>query len=346
MNLGSTYKNIKTNTIDLNLGLLNAENLFLMFDHPIPENFLSLNEVEWQKLSNSVYENKSLLKCIQIAEIIKEQKPDIMMFCEVGGHESLKNFNQLFLNNEYLVALIEGNSDRHIDVGFLIHKKLNYYFNLKTNKQRDLKFQYAHELISEKTGYSFQNQIHFFSRDCSELHLFTHNNNEPFLIILLTHLKSRLDPEKIDPGGTERRTAEMNSVIEIFNELKIKYPSTPILLAGDLNGHAGLSNTDTEFLTIYKNTDLLDVLEIAQVPLIKRCTYYQVKSGGRTDGKQIDYCFLPKNLHSHLNFKNTFVYRYKNHLGVSLDKPRNMDEKLKLPSDHYPLFFTLENISI
>ena len=70
--------------VNIKMGLFNVENLFLHFSHPVPGNFKNLSEAEWQKLSVSVYGNKPLAKCIEIANIIQENNPDIMMFCEVG----------------------------------------------------------------------------------------------------------------------------------------------------------------------------------------------------------------------------------------------------------------------
>jgi hypothetical protein len=113
--------------IDLKFCLINAENLFLLFDgdaHPDP---LKLTEAEWQKLSTSVYENKSLRKSQALARSLLEINADIIMLCEVGGLESLKNFNQLFLGGAYSPCLLEGNSDRNIDVGFMVRKSLNFY---------------------------------------------------------------------------------------------------------------------------------------------------------------------------------------------------------------------------
>ena len=112
--------------LQLKFGLFNVENLFLLFDQEIPAHFQKLNEAQWQKLSNSVYENKTLVKCNSIAQIIKENDPDIMMLCEIGGSDSLHNFNKLFLDNKYNVALLEGNSDRNIDVGYLIKKDVSF----------------------------------------------------------------------------------------------------------------------------------------------------------------------------------------------------------------------------
>ncbi len=333
-------------TVNIKLGLYNVENLFLMFDHPIPENFKKLPEPEWQKLSTSIYDNKPLAKCLQIAAIIEEKKPDVMMFCEVGGLESLQNFNKLFLGNAFSCVLLEGNSNRNIDVGYLIKKNLPYFFDVVSNKTRALNFLYPHEITSQVHGFKIKAPSHTFSRDCVELRLFSSNREKPFMIILLTHLKSRLDPERIDPGGIERRTAELKTAIEIYTELTQQFPQAAVLFCGDLNGFAGKLQTDPEFLPIYKQTDLQDVFEVAGLSVEKRSTFYQIKNGGKVDGKQIDFCFIPKKIWSHLSLDTDGVYLYKDKFGLAMDPPTTLDAKFQLPSDHYPLFFTLEKLPI
>lgn len=330
--------------LQLKLGLYNLENLFLMLGHEVPEHYQKLNEAQWQKLSTSVYETKPLAKCQQIAAIIAENSPDIMMLCEVGGAESLSNFNKLFLESRYNVAILEGNSDRNIDVGFLIKKDLPFFFDIASNRLRPLNYLYPHETTSKKTGYPIKGPTQYFSRDCAELRLFTKSKENPFLIILLTHLKSRLDPERIDPGGLERRAAELRTCLEIYKELKLHYKDTPIVFSGDMNGYAGTPNTDAEFLPIYSETDLQDVLELANVSTDKRSTFYQIKNGGKCEGKQIDYCFISQNLTDKLVKSDAHVYRYKDQFGSPLDIPKSIDDKLKLASDHYPLFFKLDNL--
>ncbi|AGH95157.1 endonuclease/exonuclease/phosphatase family protein [Pseudobdellovibrio exovorus] len=329
----------------LKLGLFNAENLFLLFDHEIPPHYQKMNEAQWQKLSSSVYENKSLDKCLQIAQLIKEQSPDIMMLCEVGGLESLQNFNKLFLEQLYQPVLIEGNSDRNIDVGFLIKKQSPFFFDINSNRHYPLELVYPHESQSLQSGYSSA-VSHLFSRDCVELRLFTNDRENPYLLILLTHLKSRLDPEKIDPGGTEKRGAELKAVVNIYKNIRQQWPEVPVILAGDMNGYAGEPNPDPEFSLLYNETDLKDVLEVSQINSERRFTFYQIKSGGRSEGKQIDYCFLSPELHSCVRHAETAVYQYKDEFGFDIDRPKTMEEKLRLPSDHYPIFFTLENLKV
>ena len=344
MSVGSTNNPFESTSNSLRLGLFNAENLFLLFDNPVPPHYLKLNEVQWQKLSGSVYENKALPKCIHIAQMIKSQAPDIMMMCEVGGEESLKNFNKFFLDEAYEVALIEGNSDRNIDVGFLIRKDKKFIRTIKSHKERPLNFLYPHENLSKKTGYAIKGVSQYFSRDCVELSLLNPETKMPYLVIMLTHLKSRLDPERIDPGGTERRTAELRTCVDIYKEISSQHPNVPVIFAGDMNGYAGKTKTDVEFAPLYSETDFEDVLELANISLEKRSTFYQIKNNSKVEGKQIDYCFVSKHLHEKIMKNSAEVYRFKDEFGFAFDAPRSIDDKLRLPSDHYPLFFTLEKL--
>lgn len=316
--------------------LLNAENFFVLFDqNPVME-MHKLEEIQWQKLSSSVYQNKPLHKVLELKKLLEEQKPDIVMLCEVGGIESLNNFNDHFLGNEYSTALIEGNSDRNIDVGFLISKRLKFYFDLQSNKNRPINFSY------DPKGPSLK-----FARDVAELRFFTQDANNPFLIVLLTHLKSHLDPEKRDPQGSGRRKAELKTLVDIALEMQKNHPKTPVIMAGDLNGNASRLNTDSEFTDLYQRTQFEDVLEIAAIKPEQRWTFYQVKAGGgRQDGKQLDYVFLSPQLKAHLNTSTCRVLKYKDEFGFEQDWPLTLEAKLELPSDHYPIVFELEKIKI
>lgn len=328
---------------NIKLLLLNAENLFLLFDQEPTKKVTEMTEDEWKKLSHSIYETKSLNKCLGLAKAIRAQDPNIIMLCEVGGLDSLTQFNKYFLGEEYMPALIEGNSDRNIDVGFLIRKNQNYYFELNTNKNRPINFLYAHEKTSLENGYPVaKSPSHKFSRDVAELRLFVSDREKPFLVILLTHLKSRLDHDNIDPQGFERRQAEARTLVEIYEEAVQQWPGCPFIVAGDFNGNAAKLNTDEEFKIIYEKTDLEDVLEVAQLKADDRATYYNVRSGGRTEGRQIDYAFISNNLQPYLGL--TSVHRYVDEFGSPYAIPQSIDAKLKLPSDHYPLFFELRDL--
>ena len=99
---------------------LNAENLFLFMDRYKGQDLERMIEEEWQKCSTAPTPNKSLRKTWGLAETIREITPDIVMLNEVGGEESLKNFNHYFLAGQYRPMTIEGNSDRGIDLAYLV----------------------------------------------------------------------------------------------------------------------------------------------------------------------------------------------------------------------------------
>lgn len=335
---------------NLKVMLLNAENLFLLSDQTLTPEHLKLDAAQWNRLSTSIYENKPLEKAKALGRMILEESPDLLLLCEVGGLESLQNFNRLFLQEQYSPALIEGNSDRNIDVGFLIRKDLGFYFDIISNKSRSINYLYPHERQSVETGYPLKKAVagsHRFSRDVAELHLFQKDREKPFLVFLLTHLKSRLDPEGIDPNGFERRRAELHTLLEIYKELEEKFQNqVPICVAGDFNGNASSFQTDIEFQEIYSSTQLKDVCELAKLSPEQSATFFQVGRSSKTDGKQLDYCFLSPTLSPYLDPTSVAVYRYRGPQGNPQATPTTLEAKLLLPSDHYPLVFQLKNIPV
>ena len=335
-------------SVSLNVMVLNAENLFLLSDQELKPEHLKLDPTQWQKLSTSVYENKPIEKCKAIAKIIKAESPDLILFCEVGGLESLQNFNRLFLESAYSSILIEGNSDRNIDVGFLLKKEQPFYFDIVTNKNRSINYLYPHERQSATSANAPKvTTSQRFSRDAAELHLFLKDRTKPFMIFLLTHLKSRLDPNGYDPNGSERRAAELKTLLEIFLELEAQFEGkVPIAVAGDFNGNATKANPDNEFKPLYQTTGLRDVCELAGLSDKESITYYQIGRNTKSEGKQIDYCFLSAQMATLLDKNSVKVYRYINHLGQPLDPPASLEAKMALPSDHFPLIFTLKNVPL
>lgn len=337
-------------SLRLKFCLHNVENLFLLFDELPRGDWQNESEVLWQKRSTSVYPNKPLEKTQELAKIFQDIDADIFMLCEVGGSESLNNFNHLFLGSKYSTALIEGNSDRNIDVGFLIRKNMGFYFDIQSNKDRPINYLYPHERehLDKPTFYpnGKPTASHRFSRDAAELKLFTQDIDKPFLMILLTHLKSRLDPERIDPNGFERRRAEFLTLLEVQKEMRLKHPECPLIVAGDFNGNAALPQPDPEFEALYKETDLKDVLELGGTSVEERATYYQLRNNQKTDGRQIDFCFLSEAAQSLLRRDSPHVYRFKDEYGLKMGIPTTLEAKMALPSDHYPVVFELENFKL
>lgn len=324
---------------------LNAENLFIYLDHYADQALTSLTEREWQEFSTSTVSNKPLHKTKWLAESLLELDPDIVILNEVGGIESLENFNALFLNSQFNVQLKEGNSDRGIDVGYLVNKRLPYQMLLISHANRPLGFNYPHERIwnnqykDDPDKKSFPSQR--FSRDVLELRLFDQSSQKLQMVFLACHLKSKLDREGIDPLGKDRRQAEFKTLLSIYNEIRNETQSqVPIVIAGDFNGQARASNPDEEFSTI-KGTDLKDAFDLLNLEEGSRITRWDIRNGQAPVGQQIDYIFLSPELHNNVKADQTFVFRYKGDLGIELPPIQTATQQFAMPSDHYPLLVTL-----
>ena len=326
---------------------LNAENLFLFLDEPRARDWRTMSEGEWKKLSAATVDNKPLKKLLWLADSLLEIDADVVCLNEVGGLESIHNFAKLFLNDLYVPHLIEGNSDRGIDVGYLIKKTLPLRCELRTHKERPLGFLYPHD-VQSNAYHAEQNperviKSHYFSRDCSELRLYPANDEpagRPALILMLVHLKSKLDPDHIDPQGRQRRAAEVKTLVEVYNETRAEFtPPVPTLVAGDFNGFARPSKRSEEFVAM-ANTDLASVSELAGLEGETATTQIVFSRSSGPQFLEIDFIFTSPELKDHLIPAGTEIFRYRSELNVPLPLPKTYDQRLFLPSDHYPVVAT------
>jgi endonuclease/exonuclease/phosphatase family metal-dependent hydrolase len=274
-----------------------------------------------------------------IARTLKEIDADIIMLVEVGGIHSLDLFNSRHLENKYFTALVKGNSDRGIEIGYLINKRLSHFHQIVSHKETSLEFNYPHE-ITESQNNGKKLKGHRFSRDISELRLVKDGKIE--MILLLVHLKSKLDKEGIDFNGVMRRTAELKKLVEIYNERRLTHPEVPVIVAGDFNGQAQRNFVDPEFKALYEKTDLEDVLEvIGEVPE-RRFSYFHFNRDFAREASQLDYIMLPPELHTKVKKEESGIYHYRDPHGVVLPYPQDSFQRYALPSDHYPVVVTLK----
>ena len=301
----------------LKLCVYNVENLFLVNPN-IGDSFKKpIDKIEW------------------VARTIKEIDADITMLVEVGGLLSLDLFNSRYLQNEYFTALLPGNSDRGIEMGYLIHKRVKFSHQILSNKDLVLNFNYPHEQLDKA-----KMREHKFSRDISELRLVL--NNEISFIILLVHLKSKLDKEGLDFNGQLRRKAECEALVATYNQRRSEFPNIPIIVAGDLNGKAQRHDLEMEFSSIYKETDLEDILEIIQEPIERRSTYFHFNRDFVREASQLDYIMLPPELLAYVKKEESGIYQYRDQHGVLLPPPQDSFQRYALPSDHYPVVVSLK----
>lgn len=329
----------------LRIAQFNLENFFVYMDYPIQTSLDKISETDWQKQSISTFDNKSLENIREIARCMRDIDADVYVLCEVGGVESINNFAKHFLNNEYRAFSIEGNSDRGIDLAYLVKSNLPFRCELRTHKDRSIDFLYPHERQGVLGGYLDPKHSLKFSRDVLELRLFAESATEPEIILLNVHLKSQLDKDNIDPLGKDRRKAELEKLLDIYAEILNEFDQrVPVLVAGDFNGIASKNMTDPEFLSLHQKTDLQDAFDLAEIPAEKRVTQLQFSPSGKCWKKQFDYIFVSSKLRNRVLAEETFVYRFKDSFGSEMNLPSTLSEKRRLASDHYPVVTTLTRL--
>lgn len=274
-----------------------------------------------------------------VARTIREIDADIVMLCEVGGLQSLDLFNSRHLNSEYFSALLPGNSDRGIEMGYLIHKRFAHFHQIISHKEKHLEFNYPHEILEHKTT-GKKLKSHRFSRDIAELRLLKDGKLE--FIILLVHLKSKLDKEGIDYNGQLRRKAELHALVDHYNYRRQEFPGIPVIVAGDFNGQAQRVAPEPEFTALYEKTDLQDILEVIGEPQDRRYSYFHFNRDFVREASQLDYIMLPPELHSLVKKEESGIYQYRDQHGVVLPLPQDSFQRYALPSDHYPVVATLK----
>ena len=287
-----------------------------------------------------------------IGRTLREIDADIIMLCEVGGLQSLDLFNHKQLHNNYYSALLPGNSDRGIEMGYLIHKRFPYSHQLLSHREKSIDFNDPHELKSHQAETQklslFPNEltpkqlkIHRFSRDISELRLI--KDQKVAMIIFLVHLKSKMDKDGIDFNGSLRRQAELKALVNTYNERRQEMPHVPVIVAGDFNGMAQRNSCESEFKYLYEKTDLDDVLEMIGEESERRHTYFHFNRENVREASQLDYIMLPAELRDRIKKEESGIYLFRDQHGVVVPYPQDSFQRYALPSDHYPLVLTLEN---
>jgi len=292
----------------LKLALFNLENFFLDSQNT-PAGFLKPND-----------------KISRISDVFKDLNADIYLLTEIGLCQSLDIFNQDFLNNEYISFCAPGNSDRGIEIGFLVKKNRFLNLNFLSNKDFNL-----NKNINDLEEY--------FSRDLVELSFI---KNEQAYRLYLTHLKSKWDRENKDFEGRIKRKKEVSAIVQIINARKKEFPDDFHILAGDFNGFAHQTLGEPEFLPLFYELDLIDAFDLLDVPFEKRATYFHFNKDQEVSPQQLDYFFLDKSHHPSINALESGVYLFKDMQNSPLPLPKDSFERYSLPSDHYPVVLSLK----
>jgi hypothetical protein len=284
------------------------------------EDLETLHPPKWQLFTSSFFPNKSLKQLYELKEMILDLDPDVLSLTEVGGPESLENFNHFFLADKYKVYCEPSNSDRGIDLGYMVKKDLEYKVEIKNHIKKRL-----------ENGKKF-------SRGVMELRL---SLDDSYVYVnFLCHLKSKLNLKRVDFEGRGQRSAEINFLRDLYLKTSEKYDKIPISISGDFNGIIFEDETEEEFLPLLSATNLKDIFDLQNKPIEMRMSYCYFNRQGARYPMQLDY-FLIDEKFSSLVDKESTLLGFKPPYTNTFELPESMKEKRDLPSDHFALLIKL-----
>jgi endonuclease/exonuclease/phosphatase family metal-dependent hydrolase len=221
---------------NLRIASFNAENFYLLLDADYGrEELEALSEADYLAMNTSIFNpNKARDKIAAIAELILEWDFDILCICEMGGIETLENFNRLYLGGRYDCFLHEQNSRRGIFVGALLKKG-----------------RFPHARSRAMPG--------DFSRNLLRLDLGIEGGN---LEIFALHLKSQHGEDR----GLERRIREIERLASLVR-------GDNCVVLGDFNGILIRGEHQFEYGP-FLDLPFRDVLEAVGIPPDERRTHY------------------------------------------------------------------------
>jgi len=220
----------------LRVAAFNAENFYLLLDKDYDRDELeALDEETYLSMNSSIYnENKERGKIAAVARTILERDYDLVGLCEIGGMETLANFNRIYLGGRYDCFLHEENSRRGIFAGALT-KKLSF----------------------SKVG--AKSMPGAFSRNLLRLRL---ERGGADLEVFVVHLKSQ-HGQDYGIGQRMREVGLLASLVRTRNCV-VMGDFNGILIRGEAQFEYG------EFLAL----PFRDVLEAVGVPSAERRTHY------------------------------------------------------------------------
>jgi len=214
----------------------NAENFSMLLDADYgAAEFRALSDERYAAMNPSIFNpNKDRAKAAAIASTILERDFDVVGLCEIGGMETLDNFNRYYLDGRYEPYLHEANSRRGIFVGALVKKGR---FDLVEARPIDGPF----------------------SRNVLELRLASGDDR---LRVIVVHLKSQYGQDR----GIPQRVAEVRRLCEVAAP-----PGCVVM--GDFNGILIRGEAEFEYEP-FLALPFRDVLEATGVPPGARFTHY------------------------------------------------------------------------
>ncbi|POY37956.1 hypothetical protein C3K47_05380 [Solitalea longa] len=260
------------------------------------------------------------------AQAILDIEPDILAVQEIENIETLRIFNNEFLDDYFdRIIVIEGNDPRGIDLGLMI--KNNFpceVLNIRTHVDDGV----TKRQTVVNFGYKVRGSV--FSRDCLEVDIKVGNSQ---LCLLVNHLKA----QDQTPNSKERRKKQAEKVAEYVTRI-VADGKSPIVL-GDLNTDILRNHNDDSLQSLNDHPNLTEPFLAEAIPL-DWCSHYY------TSGKKIsklDYIFVHKDLETAIVDKGIWrkglTLKCKQYTG---DRYPTIGLEHTEASDHCPVWVELD----
>jgi len=289
----------------IRIATFNAENFYLLLDRDYSsEEFGLISNTDYLDMNKSIYNrNKDLDKIAAIARTILEQDFDFVGLCEVGGLETLVNFNRYYLDGLYECHLHQENSTRGIFVGALVKKGLFTYVRAK-----NMAGAYSRNLLKLTLGLGPG-----LGPEPTRRQSLGSGSSE--LVIFVVHLKSQYGQDL----GIEQRIREVRQLTRLLGR-------RACIVMGDFNGILIRGEQQFEFEPLLE-LPFRDVQEALGIPVAERFTHFYF--GARPNFSQLDYILCSEDIQVLDG-------------GVIGDIiPVNYEQRSRLPSDHLFLRATI-----
>jgi endonuclease/exonuclease/phosphatase family metal-dependent hydrolase len=264
-------------------------------------------------------------KVQDIANIILDQRPDVIILQEVHTKEAIGDFVMTMLQDRYRVEYIEGEKGTSHHITFLIKKSLHVRYEIRSHM--------GEKWFDPTLG----EEVELFSRDFPALILWAPEKSvRPSLIVFGNHGKSMNDRPG-DPDSALLRGAQILRMQKIAKEMREEFGRhVPMVIAGDFNSNLTDSSVIHPLRKIFE-----DAFDLSPVPreYYERVTH-TYHGAHEVELAPLDAFFVNKPLRDHV--LSIRVYRYRDKEGNLIPLPSSLEERLLQPSDHFPVILDIE----
>ncbi len=273
-----------------------------------------------EKLSTSF---KSWYRTNGVVKAIKHIDADIWLATEVMNLESLDELSNYHLEDAYDYKIVP--SGMRGDFMVLFFKRS---LNLRVTKTSFESLNVVNP-FTKKTEPAFAQNLPIFS-------IFKPGSLTPDFAIVGTHFKSSRD-RSLDKASFFKRTQEADLAVELIKDFKSEFPDTPVISMGDFNtGEESIELNgfihELGFVDPYIH-DFIDPHEMGAI------THSFHDTNGNTRYSFPDRVFIDPLIAK--DVIQARIHRYRTRFGLIRSLPKSIKERVKNPSDHYPVYFDI-----